>query len=202
MMKRLLAVIVGTLLAACGGNVRTTEMIHYDFGNLPAKMPAGSRLPLATVDVQAASWLAGSAMHFRLAYAEPLRRHSYAESRWAAPPTELLEALLRRRIIFTQPDLKGSGCRLQLVIDEFEQRFDDAQKSQMVLETRALLRPLRGAEIVAKRFFQVSKPAVAPTARGGAAGARDAVHALADDLAAWLEDVGRENPAIVERCRT
>ena len=204
MSKWPIAILAGVLLAACGGNVRITEPARYDFGSLAAKAteagPA-SRIPIAAVDVQSASWLSGPAMHFRLAYAEPLRRQSFTESRWAAPPAELLEAFLKRRIVFGQPDFNGTGCRLQLVLDELEQRFDDPQKSEAVLEARALLTPLRGGEILSRRSFLIHKPAAAADARSGAAAARDAVQVLADDIGSWLGDVAREKPAIVQRCR-
>ena len=201
MMKRLVTILAGVLLAACGGNVRTAEPVRYDFG---AAVGGGSawRIPVAAVDVAAASWLAGPAMHFRLAYAEPLRRQSYAESRWAAAPAELLETWLRRRLALTQPDAAGPACRLQLVVDELEQRFDDAQSSRAVLEVRAVLTPARGPEILARRAFQIQKPAPAADARGGVAASRDAVQALADELGNWMDELARARPAIVERCRT
>lgn len=200
-MKRVASILAGVLLAGCGGNVRTGEMAQYDLGILTGAWP-GSRIPVAAVDVQASSWLAGPAMHFRLAYAEPLRRRSYAESRWAAPPAELLEGFLKRRIIFGQPDFAGNGCRLQLVLDELEQRFDDPQQSHVVLEVRALLTPLRGAEILSRRVLLIDKPASAPAAGAGVSAARDAAQTLADDLGRWLDEVGREKPAVVERCRS
>jgi cholesterol transport system auxiliary component len=199
-----IAILAGMLLAACGGNVPITEPARYDFGSLAAKAteagPA-SRIPIAAVDVQSASWLSGPAMHFRLAYAEPLRRQSFAESRWAAPPAELLEAFLKRRIVFGQDDFNGTGCRLQLVLDELEQRFDDPRRSEVVLEARALLTPLRGGEMLSRRAFLIRKPAAAADARAGAAAARDAVQMLAGDIGTWLGDVAREKPAIVQRCR-
>ena len=205
MMKWLAIILAGTLLAACGGNVRTAEPVRYDFGNLAAKVvEAGpdSRIPLAAVDVQTASWLAGPAMHFRLAYAEPLRRQSYAESRWAAPPGELLEAFLKRRLIFGQRDFSGTGCRLQLVMDELEQRFDEPQRSQVVLEVRALLTPVRGTEVLGRRVFLIKQPAATADAGAGAAAARAAVQALATDLGVWLDETAGARPAVVERCRT
>ena len=55
-------------------------------------------MPLAGVDVQSASWLAGSDMQYRLAFAEPLQRRSYVESRWVAPPGELLEGVLAEHL--------------------------------------------------------------------------------------------------------
>ena len=200
-MKRGAMVLAGLLLAACGGNVRTTETVQYDLGNMSDRW-AGSRIPIAAVEVQASSWLSGAAMYFRLAYAEPLRRQNYAESRWAAPPAELLERFLKRRIVFGQPDFSGAGCRLQLVVDELEQRFDGPQSSQQVLEVRALLTGSRGGETVSRRAFMIQKPALTATAGGGVAATRDAVQSLADELGVWLDEAVRDKPAIVERCRT
>lgn len=200
-MKPLVTIFAVFLLAACGGNVRTAEMVSYDLGN-PGGSGSGSRIPIAAVDVQAASWLSGPAIHFRLAYAEPQRRQNYVDSRWAAPPAELLESFLKRRIIFGQPDISITGCRVQLVLDEFEQRFDEPQKSSAVLEASALLTPLRGDAMLSKKTFLIRKPAPTADARGGVAAARDAAQALADDLGNWLVELSREKPAIVEQCRT
>lgn len=202
-MKLLLAILAGLGLAACGGSGATTEAARYDFGGLAATgMGAGSRLPVAVVELQAASWLSGPDMYFRLAYAEPQQRRSYAESRWAAPPAELLEAFLKRRIIFNQADPGGAGCRLQLALDELEQRFDSPLGSTTILEVRAQLTSMRGVETLSRRAFLIRKAATAPDARGGAMAARDAVQALADDIQGWLGEISRDKPAIVERCRT
>ncbi|MDP1611408.1 MAG: ABC-type transport auxiliary lipoprotein family protein [Sulfuritalea sp.] len=205
MTKWLSMVLAGTLLTACAGNVRTADPVRYDFGALAVSEAAAEpelRLPLATVEVHTASWLAGPAMHFRLAYAEPLRRQTYAESRWAASPGELLEAFLKRRLVFGQRDSGAAGCRLQLTLDELEQRFDDPQRSRMVLEVRAVLTPLHGSEILSRRVFLIGKPAATANAGAGAAATREVVLALAADLGVWLGDVAREKPAMVERCRT
>jgi len=88
------------------------------------------------------------------------------------------------------------------VLGELEQRFDDPQNSQVVLEASALLVPLHGAGMLSKRAFVIRKPAAAPDARAGAAAAGAAALALADELGNWLGDLAREKPAIVERCRT
>jgi cholesterol transport system auxiliary component len=200
-MKRLVTIFAVSLLAACGGNVRTAEVVSYDLGK-PGGNWSGSRIPIASVDVRAASWLSGNAMHYRLAYAEPQRRQSYVESRWAAPPAELLESFLKRRIVFGQADFTGTGCRLQLVLDEFEQRFDDAQKSGAVLEARVVLSPLRGDAMLSKKTFMIRRPAAAADARGGVVAARDAAQALAEEIGKWLGDLSQERPAVVEQCRS
>lgn len=200
MMKWLATILAGLLLLACGGNVRTAEPARYDFGGLTGSGP-GSNIPLAAVEVSAASWLSGADMNFRLDYAEPLRRRSYAESRWAAPPGELLQAFLKRRIASGPPESGTIGCRLRLVLDELEQRFDDAQQSRVVLEVRATLSPPRGPESLSMRVFQISRQAGSADARGGAAAARVAAQALADDISGWLGEVAREKPATIDRCR-
>lgn len=202
-MNRWLAIIAGLVLAACGGSAVTREVQRYDFGGYAGTgNAAGPRLPLVAVDVQAASWLSGPDMHFRLAYAEPLQRRSYTESRWAAPPAELLETYLKRRIVFGQPESGGTGCRLQVALDELEQRFDDVGSSMAVLEVRAQLTALRGAEVLARKAFLIQKQASAADARGGVAATRGAVQSLADDLGGWLGDLARAQPALAERCRS
>mgnify|MGYP002635101608 CR=1 FL=1 len=200
-MKGLLAILVGLLMVACSGITQIAEPVQYDLGDLSGKW-SGSRVPIAAVDVQAASWLAGPEMHFRLAYREPLRRQSYTESRWVAPPAELLEGFLRRRIVFGQSGQGGNGCRLQLVLDELEQRFDEPQGSKIVLEVRAQLIPLRGAEVISRHAFLINRPAPEAIARGGVAAARDAAQGLAEELGSWLDSLVGDKPALVERCRT
>lgn len=200
-MKWLSTILASSLLMACGGNVGTVEPARYDFGGLTG---SGPRLhaSLAAVEVRAMSWLAGTDMHFRLDYAEPLRRRAYAESRWVAPPGELLQAFLKRRMASDPPESGGVGCRLRLVLDELEQRFDDTQHSRVVLEVRATLSPPRGPEMLSTRVFQISKQAGTADARGGAAAARAAAQTLADDISGWLGEISRDKPATIERCRT
>lgn len=200
MMKRLSGLLAVLLLAACGGNVRTTEAVRYDFGDVSGGAPV-MPLPLAAVNVRTASWLSGTAMHFRLAYAEPLRRQAYAESRWVAPPGELLANLLRRRLASAAAEPGVTGCRLQVVLEEMEQRFDDVRSSYAVIVFGAQLFPARGTEVLARRALRSERPAATADARGGAAATRDAALALGEELAAWLAAVAREKPAIVERCR-
>lgn len=199
-MKRLAAMLVCLFLAACGGTLRTSEVARYDFGGL-ADAASSSRVPIAAVEVQAASWLETPAMHFRLAYAEPLRRQSFAESRWAAPPAELLESFLKRHIVFGQSEASGVGCRMQLVLDELEQRFSAPESSEVVLEARVALMPSRGTEPLAKKILTVRQVAATPSAAGGAAATREAVRALARELGVWLDDLRSRRPAMTDHCR-
>jgi ABC-type uncharacterized transport system auxiliary subunit len=87
------------------------------------------------------------------------------------------------------------------MLDEFEQRFDEAQSSHMVIELRAVLLPVRGSDMLARRAFRIQRPATSADARGGVAAANEAAKALAEELATWTNELVGELPAIVERCR-
>lgn len=199
-MIRMGAMLAVAVLSACAVAPRVGEPQRYDFGMVAAGT-SGWRLPLAAIDVQAASWLATAAMHFRLAYAEPLRRQVYGESRWAAPPAELLENLLRRHRALASSESAGAGCRLQLMLDELEQRFDSPQGSKVRIEMQAVLLPAQGSDMLARRAFRLERPASSADARGGAGAAREAALAVADEIAAWTNDLARDRPALVARCR-
>ena len=197
---RLLPLLFASILfSGCVGNPpRSTDMATYDFGNLAGTWTAP--LPIAAVDVRAPSWLDSSAQLYRLGYADDLRRRSYAASRWAAPPAELLERALQRRIVYGQPDFAGRGCRLALTLDELEQRFDSEQSSQLVMEVRARLLPPGGDTLLSKRAFLIRKAAPSADARGSVAAAREAVQALSMGLDEWLVEA-KSNARIAAACQ-
>lgn len=199
--RRSLVLLFSLLLTACVGQpARPVETASYDFGNLagPWHSPGFS---LAAVEVRASSWLASTAQLYRLDYDDPLRRRAYTRSRWAAPPAELLERALYRRAVFGSPDSSAPGCRLALTLDEFEQRFDTAQTSRLVLEVRARLLPVRSEALLARRAFTIHGAAPSADARGSAAAAGHVVDTLTGELSAWLAEVARERPEAVLHCQ-
>lgn len=182
------------LLAGCAGNTRQTESARFDLGTVaPTWRPAG--LAVVGAEVAAPSWLAGPALQYRLLHADPLRRQAYTESRWAAPPAELVERALNR-----QPG-PAAGCRLRLDIDELIQVFDAPAASRVLLEVRGALVAPRGEAILARRAFALVRPAPSADARGGVAAAAAALEGLAGELAGWLGETARETPALADRCR-
>jgi cholesterol transport system auxiliary component len=198
MNKRLLTLCAGLLLSACAGGPQMAEPMRYDLG-APGAGAVSWRLPIGAMKVEAVSWLSTSTMHYRLSYAEPFRRLSFNENLWAAPPAELLENFLERRL--SGAATGGSGCRLQLMIDEFEQRFEDAQNSHLVIELQAVLFAVRGSDMLARRAFRIARPATSADARGGVAAANEAAKALADELVIWVNELARDKPALGDRCR-
>lgn len=188
------------LLTACIGNPsRQVEIARHDLGDPDGRWPA-TGVAISRVDVRAPAWLDSTVQWYRLGYVDPLTRHSYAENRWVAPPGELLERWLQRHIRTGPGEAAGPGCRLVLWLDELDQRFDSPHASQVVLEARAILQPLRGDRVLARQEFRLTEVVPSPDARGGIQATRAATAALSRDLAQWLAELGRDRPQSIALC--
>jgi cholesterol transport system auxiliary component len=200
-MRRVIIILCALLLAACVGNPpRLIDIVRHDLGDPDGRWPA-TGVAISRVDVRVAAWLDSPAQLYRLNYADPLRRQSYAENRWVAPPGELLERWLQRRILSGQNESTGPGCRLIVSLDELEQRFDAPRSSQVVLEARASLQPLRGDAILAQQEFHMVKAAPTPDAQGGVQATRAGADALTQELAHWLAELARDRPQTIAKCK-
>lgn len=175
----------GVALVACGGlPQRASVPAIYDLGLAAAVSPAPAVIP-AQIDVRGPSWLATSAMQYRLEYREPAQRQLFAESRWAAPPAEMLQRRLLQAL--SAPSSSGGGCRLRLEIDEFTQAFDAPESSAAVIIARAELLPPRGENVVARRAFAMREPATSADAKGGVTAFRRAGDRLANEITGWMD---------------
>jgi cholesterol transport system auxiliary component len=202
----------GVLLAGCinlevGGKGARTDLSYFDLAGGEAAGPAGSNpraIALRSVDVVAPTWLDAPAMQYRLAYADPARRDSFAESRWVAPPPELLQLALRRQLSGAESRTAPGACRLQIEVDEFVQVFDSAQSSSGVIELRAALLLGRADAPVARKAFRASRPAPSADARGGVAALAGATGDVAGAIRDWLDAAGGDSAngvANAARCR-
>ena len=170
------------LLAGCaGGPAQRANIAGYDFGAIAASGPGIAGLE--RIEVRAPSWLGTTAMQYRLAADDPARRRSYAESRWVAPPAELVEAALRQRLI---GEAAGPGCRLVLELDEFVQTYDAAGNSRAQLALRASLSRKADNAVLARRAFSLEGGA-GRDARGGVAAQAALQQQLASELAPWAQ---------------
>jgi cholesterol transport system auxiliary component len=178
-MRSFASLLAVLLLGACLVQpARQVEVARFDFGAAPAG--PGASVGVSGVDVLSPSWLSGAAMQYRLRYAEPARRYDYADSRWVAPPAELLRQALEHR-------LAGAGrCRLQIEIDEFVQVFEAPTQSRVVLAGRATLQS--GPAVLAHRKLALAEPAATADARGGVAATAILVGRLGDEMASWLAE--------------
>lgn len=172
------------IVAACGslpGAPRPAQV--YDLGAAPVSH-AETGLE-GSVQVLAPSWLRSTAMQYRLSYADADQRNSYLESRWAAPPAELMLNVLSR-------SLGGAGpCRLELDLDEFIQDYSSAGRSDGLIEARGRLRG--GGAVLASRMFSLRLPASSPDAQGGVAALGRGTRQLAGELELWLKDLSQDD---------
>lgn len=197
-------------LAACvsvdlAGKSAKAPIAHYDLGSAATTAAgAGGGIGLRSIDVVAPSWLDTPAMQYRLAYADASRRSSFTESRWAAPPPELIQQILRRSLSEGDAGAVAGNCRLVVDVDEFIQRFDAPQSSTAVVELRVSLLGPRAETPLARRSFSVLRPTPTADARGGVAALGSATAEAASAISRWLGglDAAGEVQQIARRCRT
>lgn len=203
-MRRIILMLSALLLAGCVGNPpRPVDIARHDLGDPGESMGRwpDTGVAISRVEVRVAAWLDSAAQAYRLDYADPLTPRSYAENRWVAPPGELLERWLQRRILSAHDAGAGPGCRLVVWLDELEQRFAAPRSSQVVLAARASLHPLRGDAVLAQQVFRIVTPAPTPDARGGVEATRAGAAALAQELARWFADLARDRPQAIMICK-
>lgn len=188
------------LLASCGGGAKSVSAVaSYDLGARPEGNRAANLAYVRNIEVFSTGWLDSSAMQYRLSYAANQKRQNFAESRWAAPPAELLTHSLRRRLLAGEA---SGACRIRIDLDEFIQSFDSTKESRVVLEARAqLLAPVSGT-VIDRRGFSLSRTTATPDAAGGAAAMAEVADAFAGQLHEWLNRPDpQENKKIEQGCK-
>ena len=170
-------------LTACGIGPKPKEPLGaYDFG-LPGAAPVVTVKGLHQVQVSAPVWMDGPALYYRLGYANAARPAAYAQTRWVAAPSHLIEARLRERAVAGGVLLGSSGPVLRVEIDEFTQLFDQEKSSRALLRARASLSVNK--DVTAQRAFLIEVPAASADGPGGAAALAQAANRLVDDVLAW-----------------
>jgi cholesterol transport system auxiliary component len=192
------ATLLALLLHGCAGVARNeTPAAVYDFGQ-----PAGAEAESAgfyadalaerlALEVGAAPWLDGQGIDYRLAYGDPLRRGQYADSRWAAPPAQLLAQQLRRQIGFAAAGSVAAACVLRVELQEFSHVFTLPSTSQGVLYGQISL--IDGKRrLIAGRAVGIERPAREPDAAGGVQALVEASGELGRQIAGWLDRLEQE----------
>jgi len=165
------------VLSACAASPTPASKAVYDFGPVrsidtgPAAPAFPSALALAEIDTSLA--LDNTAVHYRLAYANPQALRPYALARWTMPPAQLIEQLVRSALTARGPVLKpGDGSpvyTLKLELEEFSQIFTSEQGSTGVVRLRAtLVEPTpTGEQLLGQRLFVAQQAATSADAAGG-----------------------------------
>ena len=198
-----LAVLV--LLAGCSAlPEKPTRPVTYDFGpGIVAPQPANRMAPLAPLalaDIEAPSALDGTAMYFRLGYADAQQLRPYGLARWSMSPSQLVmqqmrEKLGQRRALLAAGEgpavnrLLGKLPNvLRVELEEFSQLFQSPTASTGLVRLRATLVDVTpgGEKLIAQRSVVVQKPAPTADAAGGAKALADATAGAAEEISQWL----------------
>src|SRR5258708_34962361 len=112
-MSRCLISILFLAVAGCAGQ-SANPIRTYDLGvdKPKAQLPA-----LRAVSVRAALPFDGIDMFYRLAWRDGAEIAPYGQSRWAAPPAELV----RRQLLRALPASSAAPCALDIELQDFSQ---------------------------------------------------------------------------------
>jgi len=197
-MRSLLVICITLFLTACaGGGSAVSNLGYFDLGPAKSADWKAPQLALSSVDVRAPSWLEAPTVQYRLAYANDARRASYAESRWVAPPAELLEKRLQRRLVSNATST--AACRLRIDLDEFVQSFDKPGGSSVQIDVRATLLQASGSTPLVRQSFSIERPTATADALGAITAFGAATESLTLALRDWLDSAATQEAA--QRCK-
>ena len=194
-MKRSWGALAALLLAACSlGPAQKEAPVTYDFGAPRADSGAQKSIhrSLLVQNVAAPAWLDTQSIIYRLGYQDAARQLSYANSRWAAPPAELLTQRLRGQLaavtnagIVSVADSARADYTLRVELDDFTQVFDTAERSRAVVSARASIVDVAKRALLAQKTFAIERPAASANAEGGVRALAVASDELVDAVVAW-----------------
>ncbi|WP_367025660.1 hypothetical protein ABZN20_14200 [Methylococcus sp. ANG] len=169
MMRRIPWILILSLAApACSVlPERPPQPALHDFGAAPTAAPA----PWSAVQVEAPDWLQTDRLQYRLLYANPTELRAYALDRWIAPPPALLAQRLKA-------ERNGSGYRLRVELQVFEQVFDRPGSSRVTIRFRA-------ETPTATRTFQLDQPTASPDAAGAVQAFAQTIGRAVAQIRAW-----------------
>ena len=191
--SQLLAICSLLGLAGCSTPQAPLPKAVFDFGVSKAVATAPNaptaKTAIALADIDAPSALDGSAVLYRLAYADVQQLRPYAQARWSMPPAQLLRAQLRDALGAARPvvaagEVAGAAV-LKIELIEFAQVFANPTQSEGVVRLRATL--LQGDKLVAQQVFSANAAAASQDAAGGVRALTLASGQATAAVAAWLD---------------
>lgn len=175
-----LAALVLVLVGCAGtGGADESPVRSYDLG---IEAPAAKLPPVQLRSVGAVRPYDGMAMHYRLAYRDGSELAAYAQSRWAAPPPELVRKQIARSI-----QAGKARCTLDIEVQEFSQIYAAQGTSSARVELVAALSA--SAEGNQSRALRLSESGGGANAAEGVAAMQRAVAQAVAELARWIESV-------------
>ena len=189
---RICAAALALLLAACGGSPPAANVGVYDLGPSAAAPATKIAAVILVPTVAAPLWLDTTAIVYRLNYQDAARTRTYAQSRWAGTPAEMVGNQLRNRLalvanggVVGATDGARADYALRLELEDFSQAFDAADASRGVVKVRATLIDLAGRNVLAQRSFAVERPAPTANADGAVRALGQGSGVLVEQVVAW-----------------
>lgn len=178
-------VLPALLLSACATPGRgTVDIAYYDLGVAAPVVPnAAVAHAGVALEVRLPAWQDGTAILYRLAYADSQRVHQYAKARWLGQPSPMLQQYLRQSLAIAP----GSApCTLRVELDEFSHVFEAAASSRAELRGEAMLLG-KGRAMQARLPLRIEKPAATADAPGGVHALAAAAQSAATVIGNWLQ---------------
>jgi len=182
------------VLAGCASS-KTQEATTFDFGpaaaqqaNAPAALPA-----IVVMDATGPAALENERMYYRLNYANALEARTYANSRWASNPLQMVTQRMKARLsqsgmkVLSATDASTGVPLLRVEVDDFVHAFPSAGQSEGQLTLRASL--FSDHRLLDQRTFTRTTPAPSADAAGGARALAASTDAVAADIQAWLATI-------------
>ena len=163
-------------LAGCASK-ESVPVKTYDLG---ASAPKAVLPALRAVAVRTAMPFDGVEMYYRLHYRDSVEIAPFANSRWAAPPPELV----RRQILRALHASGAAQCALEVELQDFSQVFTAKDASEARIELRASVGT--GNSRVASKSFTISDNQAGANAASGASALSRAAERAIGELGAWI----------------
>lgn len=193
--NRTLSILAAVLVLAGCASSKTQEATTFDFGpaaaqqtNAPAALPA-----IVVMDATGPAVLENERMYYRLNYANALEARTYANSRWASNPLQMVTQRMKARLsqtgmkVLSATDASTGVPLLRVEVDDFVHAFSSAGQSEGQLTLRASL--FSDHRLLDQRTFTRTTPAPSADAAGGARALAASLDAVAADIQAWLATV-------------
>lgn len=191
-MSKILLLLLATLsLSACSIGGHALPQNTFDLGTATPALQPSALPPMIVAATNVPSWLDNSEMLYRLNYADERQLHSYANSRWSAPPLQLFGERLKLRLaeaggrVLSSTD-GAQNVTLTLRTDalDFTQQFDRADHGSAHVSLRVSL--FDGRKLVAQTTIAEQEDAPSADAAGGARALARASDLAIADIIGWI----------------
>ncbi len=182
-MRRLFILLLVILLGGCVGNKSRPSPAVYDFGLAAAsENERQSEIQFLIENISAPELLNSNRIRYRLNYENAVRVYSYSESRWLAPPAELLTHRLRF-LVNTAPG--PQSCTLKIQLAAFDHVFDSLTASEGVAIMFVELVNTKTRKSIRSQRIEESVAAQSHDAKGGVAALKNAGDKALVNSLAW-----------------